>query len=87
MPTVGTRHFEYTPDGIAEASAYSEETGLPVIAEDNAPAGGGMLSDTLESTLPSMSPEGIERENIPSYDAGGRVKTIQGYGEGGKVKK
>ena len=24
---------------------------------------------------------------VPSYDAGGRVKRIMGYGKGGKVKK
>jgi hypothetical protein len=29
----------------------------------------------------------IGEETIPSYDAGGRVKRIMGYGEGGKVKK
>jgi len=28
-----------------------------------------------------------QAEVIPSYDAGGRVKRIQGYGDGGKVKK
>ena len=27
------------------------------------------------------------QEVIPTYDAGGRVKRIQGYGDGGKVKK
>jgi hypothetical protein len=90
MPKVGTRHFPYTPEGIAEANAYSEQVGLPVIAEDNIPEGGDSLmgvSDTLESTLPFMSPEEVGHEDIPSYDAGGRVKIIEGYGDGGKVKK
>ena len=27
------------------------------------------------------------QEVMPTYDAGGRVKRIQGYGDGGKVKK
>ena len=31
--------------------------------------------------------EEIGQETIPSYDAGGRVQNIQGYGEGGKVSK
>ena len=31
--------------------------------------------------------EQVGEEVIPSYDAGGRVKRIMGYGKGGKVKK
>ena len=32
----------------------------------------------------AMSPD---KEVVPTYDAGGRVERIMGYGDGGKVKK
>ena len=30
MPRVGDRDFAYTPEGIAEAEAYSEATDIPI---------------------------------------------------------
>ena len=30
MPKVGKEEFDYTPEGIAEAEAYSEATGVPI---------------------------------------------------------
>mgnify|MGYP003137564011 CR=1 FL=1 len=30
MPKVGNKEFAYTPEGIAEAEAYSEASGIPV---------------------------------------------------------
>ena len=30
MPKVGKEEFAYTPEGMAEAEAYSEATGIPV---------------------------------------------------------
>tara|TARA_Y100000296_G_C4933428_1_gene137788 strand:+ start:57 stop:230 length:174 start_codon:yes stop_codon:yes gene_type:complete len=30
MPKVGQKHFPYTPQGVAEAEAYSEATGIPI---------------------------------------------------------
>ena len=30
MPKVGPKHFPYTPQGVAEAEAYSEATGIPI---------------------------------------------------------
>jgi hypothetical protein len=30
MPKVGDKNFAYTPEGIAQAEAYSEATGIPM---------------------------------------------------------
>ena len=31
MPKVGNAEFEYTEEGIAEAEAYSQATGIPMV--------------------------------------------------------
>ena len=66
MPKVGEEEFAYTQEGIAEAKAMSEETGIPIT---NAPDRvekyqlGGM---TKPPTSPSITP-------TSSYKKGGKV--------------
>ena len=70
--TGALEELPYTPEGIAQAEAYKEQTG-----EEAA----------MVSPEAIIEEEALMEEVIPSYDAGGRVKRIMGYGKGGKVKK
>ena len=78
MPKVGNKDFNYTPQGIAEAEAYSDATGLPVI---NAPDtreryqwGGMVLPPTGGQEVPASPIVGEGLSSAPSlYKKGGKV--------------
>jgi hypothetical protein len=82
MPKVGDKKFAYDEAGRKAAEIQSELTGEPVIDTEGA-------QEEVAPVSPAPVPEqvGTEEPIIPSYDAGGRVQRIMGYGEGGKVKK
>ena len=83
MPKVGKQLFTYDEAGRKAAEIESELTGEPVIDTEGA-------HEEEAPVLPAPGPEpvpGIEEPIIPTYDAGGRVERIMGYGDGGKVKK
>jgi hypothetical protein len=92
MPKVGTEEFDYTIEGIAEAEAYSEATGIPVSnAQDRnvqTYIHGGMVNEGVTGQLgtPSISPSPI----TPSISPVGGLEQSQmgmpGYKKGGKVK-
>ena len=81
MPKVGKEEFDYTPEGIAEAEAYSEATGVPISnAMDrvqNYQLGGlvggqgGMGRGT--GRLGQRGAMGLPQMGVPGYKKGGKV--------------
>ena len=89
MPKVGKEQFDYTEEGIAEAEAYSEATGIPMSnAQDRSVQTffhGGQVTEGVTGQLgtPSISPvRGLESQPISPSPLGAR-----GYDKGGKVNK
>jgi hypothetical protein len=82
MAQVGDKKFAYDKAGLKAAEIESELTGEPIIYTEG-------VQEEEAPVLPAPGPEpvGTEEPIIPSYDAGGRVQRIMGYGDGGKVKK
>ena len=80
MPKVGEAEFDYTEQGIAEAEAYSEATGIPMSnAMDRSVQTyihGGKVTGQLGT--PSLSPSG---------GLGQPQMGVRGYKKGGKVYK
>ena len=81
MPKVGDKQFTYDEAGRKAAEIESELTGEPVINTE------GAQEEVPVLPAPGPEPVGTEEPIIPSYDAGGRVQRIMGYGKGGKVSK
>ena len=84
MPKVGAAEFDYTEQGIAEAEAYSEATGIPISNAMERSVQtywhGGRVTEGVTGQLgtPSISPVGgLGRQP----QMGGR-----GYKKGGKVE-
>ena len=80
MPNVGDKKFSYDEAGRKAAEIESELSGEPVINTEGA-------QEEIAPVSPAPVPGPAEEPIIPSYDAGGRVQRIMGYGEGGKVSK
>ena len=77
MPKVGDVEFDYTPEGIAEAEAFSEAAGIPVSnAQDRnvqTYIHGGMVRP--QTAMGSLDiGRGQRRPPIPRYKKGGKVK-------------
>ena len=91
MPKVGKKEFDYTLEGIVEAEAYSEATGLPMSnAQDRSVQTyihGGRVNQpqgvTGQLGTPSISPV---RELGQSPISPSLLGT-RGYKKGGKVNK
>ena len=73
MPNVGGKKFPYTAEGMSGAEAQAENTWQEVVMEEQ------IMREQGEA------PGAVETGEIPSYDAGGRVERIQGYGLGGLI--
>ena len=80
MPKVGKEEFDYTPEGIAEAEAYSEATGVPISnAMDRVQnyQMGGLVDGggSLGSPLPAVGAAGMNppQMGVPGYKKGGKV--------------
>ena len=78
MPKVGNKEFDYTPEGIAEAEAYSEATGIPTLnAQDRS-------VQTFFNGGP-VEKLGGGRDRL-NFGGGGSGIGGQTYKKGGKVK-
>ena len=79
MPKVGNEEFDYTPEGIAEATDYSEATGIPI-------------SNAMERSVQTFIHGGRVQGGVtgqlgtPSINPMEGGLTQPGYKEGGKVK-
>ena len=87
MPKVGNKEFDYTPEGMAEAEAYSEATGIPMSnAMDRVQnyqmgglvGGGGrgqMPRPALGGGVPAVGAAGLRQPQmgVPGYKKGGKV--------------
>ena len=85
MPKVGKEEFDYTPEGIAEAEAYSEATGVPISnAMDRVQnyqlgglVGGSEIGGNFggfkmpERKIPPT--QGLPQMGVPGYKKGGKV--------------
>ena len=89
MPKVGKEEFDYTPEGIAEAEAYSEATGLPVSnAMDRVQNYqlGGLVGGGGRGQMPGVGLGGGIRA-VGSAGLGRPQMGVPGYKKGGKVHK
>ena len=92
MPRVGAEEFDYTLEGIAEAEAYSEATGIPISNAQNRNVQtyihGGKVTEGVTGQLgtPSISPP--ITPSISPVGGLGRQPQMggRGYKKGGKVK-
>ena len=76
MPKVGKEQFDYTPEGIAEAEAYSEATGIP-------------MSNAMERSQ-NYQMGGLVGGRLPAVGSAGLRQPqmgVSGYNKGGKVYK
>ena len=93
MPKVGTEEFDYTLEGIAEAEAYSEATGVPIsnAQERNVQTyiHGGRVNEGVTGQLgtPSISSAVETPPVMPVGGLGQPQMGMRGYNKGGKVKK
>ena len=74
---------------------YGKQVGRPPKKESPEPSGynrgtwygGPRMPNEFDATADDYADGGKVEGNIPTYDAGGRVQNIQGYGDGGKISK
>ena len=93
MPKVGTGknvvEFDYTPEGVAEAEAYAEATGLPITnapdIRENYQWGGMVLPPQGLPQVGGRLPQGLGSQP-PAVGSAGLRPSI-GYEKGGKVEK
>ena len=83
MPKVGDKQFTYDEEGLRAAEIAAELTGEPIIDTESQEEVPVKEAPVVPEELAKTQGEPV----IPSYDAGGRVKRIMGYGDGGKVTK
>jgi hypothetical protein len=68
MPKVGNRNFDYSPEGMQQAQAYSEMSGIPMDQYN----GGGRVTNAQGITVPGMYKTGKE-----VYKTGGGIGKLK----------